>query len=286
MFFKSSRAFRRDQGKLDGGGLALVRTPTIFKCALSTFDPIKPCRPPSTAHKPAVVSTLLKRAASMNSLVQEERSYVKEILQQNGYPERFLSPQCSPSRKEKDDPRFRVTIPYIEGVLEAVTRILSDINVQVHMKPFRKILSHPKDHIPDDDKSSVVYKINCRDCDASYVSEMGRALKTRVSEHRRAMEKMDFSASALAQHAWEHDHHIDWTSTCVLGVLSLTTSQEYPERQSTSAGSPLPSIETEVPCLICMILSYCDYPSLSQAKAIQLKEVMPYDYGPISLDSI
>ena len=49
-----------------------------------------------TAHKQAVVSTLslLKRAnshCSTNSLVQEERSYVKETLQQNGYPERFLS---------------------------------------------------------------------------------------------------------------------------------------------------------------------------------------------------
>ena len=55
-----------------------------------------------TAHKRAVVSTLLKRAAShcsTNSLVQEERSYVKETLQQNGYPEHFLSPQCSPSRR-------------------------------------------------------------------------------------------------------------------------------------------------------------------------------------------
>ena len=87
-----------------------------------------------------------------------------------------------------------------------VTRILSDINVQVHTKPFRtlrRILSHPKD---DDDKSSIVYKINCRDCDASYVGEMGRALKTRMSKHCRAM---DFSAAALAQHAREHNHHIE-----------------------------------------------------------------------------
>ena len=51
----------------------------------------------------------------------------------------------------------------------------------------------------------------------SCVSE---ALRTCVSEHRRAMEKRDFSASALAQHAWEHNHHINWTSTCVLGVES------------------------------------------------------------------
>ena len=141
--------------------------------------------------------------------------HLEQNWKQNGYLERFLSSQCSPSRKdgeEKDDPRSRVTIPYIQGVLEAVTRILLDINVQVHMKPFRtlrRILSHPKDRIPDDDKSSVVYKINCRDCDASYVGETGRALKTHVLEHRRAMEKRDFYASALVQHAWEHDHHID-----------------------------------------------------------------------------
>ena len=89
---------------------------------------------------------------------------MKEILHQNGYPERFLSPHSSPSRKdrEEDDDRFLVTISYIRGVLEAVTRILLDINVHVHMKPFRtlrRILSHSKDRISDDDKSSVVYKI-------------------------------------------------------------------------------------------------------------------------------
>ena len=133
-------------------------------------------------HKRSVVSTLLKRAASHcspNSLVQKEKAYVKEILRCNGYPERFLfSLECHRSRKDTEDKDDPITIPYIQGILEAVTRILSDINVQVHMKPFRtlrKILSHPKDHIPDDDKSNIVYKINCCDCDASYVSETGRA---------------------------------------------------------------------------------------------------------------
>ena len=90
-----------------------------------------------TAHKHAVVSTLLKRAAShcsTNSLVQGERSYVKETFHQNGYPEHFLLSQRSPSRKdeeEKDDHRSRVTVPYIQGVSEAMTRILSNIDVQV-----------------------------------------------------------------------------------------------------------------------------------------------------------
>ena len=162
---------------------------------------------------------------------------MKETLHQNGYPECFLLSQPSPSRKneeEEDDPRSPVTIPYIQGVSEAVTRILSNIDIQVHMKHFRKlrrILSHC---IPDGDKSNIVYKINCHDCDASYVGEMGRALKTHVLEHCRAVEKRDFSASALAQHAWEHNHHINWTSTCVLE----TEFHHCPGRQSTSIGSP------------------------------------------------
>ena len=49
--------------------------------------------------------------------------------------------------------------------------------------------------------SNIVYKINCCDCDASYVGETKRALKTHVKEHHRAIEKMNLSGSALAQHA-------------------------------------------------------------------------------------
>ena len=64
---------------------------------------------------------------------------MKETLHCNGYPERFFfrleCHQSSKDTEDKDDPRSCVTIPYIQGVSEAVTRILSDINVQVHMKP-------------------------------------------------------------------------------------------------------------------------------------------------------
>ena len=104
--------------------------------------------------------------------------YVKETLHQSGYPERFLIPQYSPSRKdkEKDDPKARVIIPYIQGISKG-------INVQVHMKPLTRILPHPKDHISDKDKSNIMYKINYGDCD---MVKWGGALKTRVSEQLRA----------------------------------------------------------------------------------------------------
>ena len=87
------------------------------------------------------------------------------------------------------------------------------------MKSFRTLLSHPKDHILDDDKSNVVYKVNCHDCDASYVG------KTKSTEDA-CVEKKDLSDSALAQHARENNQHIDWTSACVLGVESHYHSRQ------------------------------------------------------------
>ena len=31
---------------------------------------------------------------------------------------------------------------------------------------------------------TVIYKIDCRDCEASYVSQIGRCLKKRINDHR------------------------------------------------------------------------------------------------------
>ena len=103
--------------------------------------------------------------------------------------------------------------------------------------------------ISDEDKSNIVYKINRGDCDSSYIGEPSKPVC-----HCRAVESMNFSSSALAVHAWEHSHHIDWTSVSVLEV----DSHYYSGRQSTSTEHPLPSIGIGVLCLIYMTSSYCD----------------------------
>ena len=40
-----------------------------------------------------------------------------------------------------------------------------------------------KDKIKKEDHSNVVYKINCQDCNYSYVGQIKRKLKTRLKEH-------------------------------------------------------------------------------------------------------
>ena len=130
---------------------------------------------------------------------QEEESYIRRTLCLNCYVEQFF-PQCSPFRKEsleKKDPKAHVMILYVQGVSKIVARILSHLDVKVHMKPkhtLRSILSRPKDQIPNADKLNVIYQTGCHDCDASYVGETSRTLKTHLSEHKKGVEKADFLA--------------------------------------------------------------------------------------------
>ena len=57
---------------------------------------------------------------------------------------------------------------------------------------FRK----PKDRIVESEESGFAYEIPCRDCDAIYIGETGRSLKTRKREHFNAVKRMDVKKSA------------------------------------------------------------------------------------------
>ena len=72
------------------------------------------------------------------------------------------------------------------------------------------IFRKPKDPIDFEEKRGLVYQISCRDCDAIYIGETGRSVKTRKREHVSAVRNFDLEKSALCQHVVKHDHVIDW----------------------------------------------------------------------------
>jgi len=61
-------------------------------------------------------------------------------------------------------------------------------------------------------------KICCNDCNASYVRQTGRLLKTRVSEHRNHIRRNAPSVSVITNHVMHHNHEIDWNNVEVLDV--------------------------------------------------------------------
>ena len=81
------------------------------------------------------------------------------------------------------------TIPYIKSTSEIISRILRPYNICVAHKPIttlRHILTNVKDKEQPYDRQGTVYKINCADCQATYIGETGRKDKTNhIAEHHR-----------------------------------------------------------------------------------------------------
>lgn len=74
-----------------------------------------------------------------------------------------------------------------------------------------------KDKLDPLETPGVVYKIKCKDCDASYVGMSKRKLKKRIYEHKYAI-KNSSPTSALSEHVSQTNHKIDFDNTKIIDV--------------------------------------------------------------------
>ena len=143
-------------------------------------------------HKLSVLNNLLDRAEkipSSNKGKLRERKHVFKVLRDNGYPFKFIksydikrkrhntyntnanlhTTDVNNNRANPADcvaPSF-VVLPYVKGVAENISRVLRRENIKVCYKP-TTTLSHqfptPKDNLPPEQTSGVIYKICCKIC--------------------------------------------------------------------------------------------------------------------------
>ena len=69
----------------------------------------------------------------------------------------------------------------MQVVSEPISRILTQVGIGVALKPHHTLSSlfrKPKDVINFEQKRGLVYQISCRDCNAVYVGETGRSVRT------------------------------------------------------------------------------------------------------------
>ena len=113
-----------------------------------------------------------------------------------------------------------VVLPYVQGVSERIGRSLNQQQKQLLYKPQKTIKSlflrpeqQDKTYRPS---SGVVYKIRCTQCDFVYYDQTERSLKTRVSEHKKAVVMFDPNSN-LASHVHECYHQKDFDNAKVVG---------------------------------------------------------------------
>jgi len=111
------------------------------------------------------------------------------------------------------------TIPYIPIVSEQIKNMIKLHNVKLAFFSFNKldgIIKAQKDILPNYSRKNVVYKICCKDCDASYVGQTSRKLKTRINEHCNNINWKSAKPSVITEHRLSQNHDFDWENVMIL----------------------------------------------------------------------
>ena len=150
--------------------------------------------------KLSVIHTLIhrsKQVCSTPEFLAKDMDHLHKVLQDNHYPKQFFY-QGKPQQKANKKPNpstgkliggARVVIPYIKGLSEQYRHTLAKYRCKFFFKgtsTIKSLLMHPKDPIPDVQKTDIIYHWKCPadNCTAEYRGETNRSLKERVSDHR------------------------------------------------------------------------------------------------------
>ena len=225
--FLDTRVIRNSDGSL---------TTTVFRKKTHSdryldFDSHHPL-----AHKVAVARTLLTRADRICASAPDrdvEKRRVMVALSSNGYPTALVKKNWHPTPHstpppELDTPKAVVVIPYVKHLSESIRRILSPLMIRTCFRPHRTLkqaLVNLKDRVPLQQKAGVIYRIPCSGCPRVYVGQTGRTLAQRLKEHKRALVNGHLAQSAVAEHAAQESHDIDWEGATVMDV-----QQQYHRR--------------------------------------------------------
>nr|VZI43264.1 unnamed protein product [Spirometra erinaceieuropaei] len=117
--------------------------------------------------------------------------------------------QAGPSRRlETERPKIWRALLYIDGVSEAVSHLLRPLGIGIAHRPestIRHLVMRPKAPLPPVETTNVIYRTQCNSCEANYMGETGKRLRTRVGEHMRAVRRMD-PLSLVAEHGADSGH--------------------------------------------------------------------------------
>jgi len=110
------------------------------------------------------------------------------------------------------------TVPYFQNISEKFKNFLVSPDIKLAFYSLNKldcIIRGHKDPLLNQSKKNVVYKISCKDCDATYVGQTKRKLNTRITEHRNQINNKS-KTTVITEHRLSHNHNFDWLNVEIL----------------------------------------------------------------------
>ena len=168
----------------------------------------------------------------------ENLQRIRDVLFKNNYPENVITKLIGQVRKRKptdasesyaflsktridettqiNDETITISqyssLAYVPGLSETIDKSCKQFvpTLKLAMRPYRKnasMFANLKSRINPDDKSGLVYKLDCANCSAIYIGETIQKFGVRKSQHCCDCNKpLTKFSSALAKHAKNNDH--------------------------------------------------------------------------------
>lgn len=186
-------------------------------------------------HKNNTIIALVDRALKLTHAKYRVNTLktVKQILAKNNYPcflvekvirERLHKMYNTLQQHNANDTNKFITVPYIKGLGEKLSRYLRQYNFKLAFKPIDKIkdtlFTKTKDKISKDKNVNVVYEIPCGACDKSYIGETSQFLCKRLNQHKYNVKTKNISGTGLSQHTIEEGHIFDFEKTKILDKVT------------------------------------------------------------------
>jgi len=177
-----------------------------------------------------VINILLKNGYPLDLIFNKINKRLKTLIQFKNYNNYNSNSNKHINNKTNDfnNPKTITVIPYISKISEMVaatidkSRFITGYRVLNSLASFIKV---HKDRVALLSTNNVVYKISCNDCEASYVGQTKRQLKTRIKEHCYNLKSVASSPSVITEHIRQHSHSFDWE-----GAEILDTEKNYYKR--------------------------------------------------------
>nr|VZI42206.1 unnamed protein product [Spirometra erinaceieuropaei] len=216
----------------DCGGLKTK----VFRKSTNTMQVLNFNSNHPISHQRSCVRTLFRRVETHCSEPEDkiaELQYLRRVFKANGYQSNFVN-RCI--RKMDEKPNRRDTkvwraLPHVKNVSEAVGRLLAPLGVGVAHRPeptIRRQLMKPKEPLPRQETSGVVYRIWCSCGQSNYVGETERQLRTRMAEHAAAVRRND-AGSQVAAHSTGSGHTFKFDEAEILARGDNRVSRELLE---------------------------------------------------------
>ncbi|KYN28478.1 hypothetical protein ALC57_02090 [Trachymyrmex cornetzi] len=126
------------------------------------------------------------------------------------------------NEKKKSNPLIRekyFTIPYVKSISESFLPISTMFHCKLAFtipNTLKSFIRRGKDKLEFLSNQNIVYKISCKNCDASYVGQTKRKLSTRLKEHQSDIRNNTGSPSVITDHRVTFDHNFKWDEAKIL----------------------------------------------------------------------